>query len=226
MLFTNKTMRIIACFRRNAKVQTFWLACYNLWVFLKFFFFFFFVGITRHVSDAKKKKSACSQSLIASSGVYVVIVPTKICYLPTKQWEESCFRGKSTKISARSLRSRAMIYGFFASFWFSGLYKSSWTRHITSVTNTNTRTCTDKLCDSPTKYWEECKNTQNSARSQSSIAFSRVSGFLVGMKNTFSTQKYKNFGSLAVISGYISRFWFSGRHNEQDHITSVTNTRT
>ena len=32
---------------------------------------------------------------------------------------------KSTKISARSLRSRAMIYVFFASFWFSGLYKSS-----------------------------------------------------------------------------------------------------
>ena len=66
-----------------------------------------------YVSDANKK-SACSQSLLASSGVSVVIVPTKLCYLPTKQREESCFRGKSTKISARSLRSRAMIYAFLS----------------------------------------------------------------------------------------------------------------
>ena len=42
----------------------------------------------------------------------------------------------------------------------------------------------------------------------------------------FLTQKYKYFGSLAIISGYISSFWFSVRYNEQDHITSVTNTRT
>ena len=104
-------------------------------------------------------------------------------------WEES----RKSRL-ARSARAQWFMF-FLASFWFSGLYKSSWTRHITIVTNTTTYT--DKLCDSPTKYWEECKNTQNSACSQSSIAFSRVSGFLVGMKNMFSTQKYKNFGSLA-----------------------------
>ena len=96
---------------------------------------------------------------------------------------------------------------FFASFWFSGLYKSLCTRPITS---------TDKLCDSPTKYCEECKNTQNSARLQK-IAFSRRKSTKISARS---------LRSLAVISGYISRFWFSGRHNEQDHITSVTNTRT
>ena len=130
MLFTNKTMRRIACFRRNAKVQIFWLACNNLWVFLEFLLLFF-----------GRNNSSWTKIL------------TKICYLPTKQWEESCFRGKSTKVSARLLRSRAMIYGFFASFWFSGVYKSSWTRHITSVTIT--RTCTDTLCASPTNNIEK-----------------------------------------------------------------------
>ena len=127
-----------------------------------------------------------------------------------------------------SLRSRAMIYVFFASFWFSSLYKSSWTRHITNVTNK--RTCTDKLCDSPTKYWEECKNTQNSARSQSSIAFSRVSGFLVGMKNNYvfdtKVQQFRLARSvrsqwlvgISRVSGFLVGI------TEQDHITSVTNT--
>ena len=64
-----------------------------------------------HVSDAKKKKSACSQSLIAFSWVSVVIVPTKICYLPTKQWEES--HVSDAKVQqfrlARSARSQQLV---------------------------------------------------------------------------------------------------------------------
>ena len=100
---------------------------------------------------------------------------------------------KSAKISARSLCS---LNGFFSSFWnVSGRYKSSWIRpYITSVTNKRTH-CTDKLCDSPTKYWEESHvsdtHRNKMACSQPCIAFSQVSGFLVGIKKTYNVSDAK-----------------------------------
>ena len=144
---------------------------------------------------------------------------------------------KSAKISARSLCSLITINGFFSSFWnVSGRYKSSWIRpYITSVTNKRTH-CTDKLCDSPTKYWEESHvldtHKNKMACSQSCIAFSQVSGFLVGIKKhkiCFWRKSAKisarSLCSLTTINGFLEFLGGINRH-EQDHITSVTNIRT
>ena len=125
---------------------------------------------------------------------------------------------KSAKISARSLCSLITINGFFSSFWnVSGRYKSSWIRpYITSVTNKRTH-CTDKLCDSPTKYWEESHvsdtHKNKMACSQSCIAFSQVSGFLVGIKKHICFWRKsakisaRSLCSLTTINGFFSSFW-------------------
>ena len=116
--------------------------------------------------------------------------------------------------------------GFFSSFWnVSGRYKSSWIRsYITSVTNKRTH-CTDKLCDSPTQYWEESHVSDThtkwlARKSQSFIAFSRVSGRYV---KHFSDAKVQIFwlAPLRSLDIIFLKFLVS---NEQDHIMSVTNT--
>ena len=87
----------------------------------------------------------------------------------------TCFRRKSAKISARSLRSLAIIYVFFSSFCFSGRNKSSWTRpYHECYEHKDIIYCTDKPCDLSTEYWGESyvsdpKIPQISARSQYSF---------------------------------------------------------
>ena len=113
---------------------------------------------------------------------------------------------KSAKTSARSLCSLITINGIFSSFWnVSGRYKSSWIRsYITSVTNKRTH-CTDKLCDSPTKYWEESHVSDTHTKNGLlAIMYSFFSSFWFSgrYKKTymFLTQKCKNFGSLALLA--------------------------
>ena len=121
----------------------------------------------------------------------------------------TCFRRKSAKISARSLRSLAIIYVFFSSFCFSGRNKSLWTKpYHECYEHKDIIYCTDKPCDLSTEYWGESyvsdpKIPQISARSQYSFFISFwFSGRL--KKNIYVsdaiTQKCKNFGSLALLA--------------------------
>ena len=111
--------------------------------------------------------------------------------------------------------------------WVSGKFLVGINRHeqdhkiITSVTNIRTH-CTDKLCDSPTKYWEESHVSdthKKMAYSQSFIiAFSRVSGRYVKHFSDAKVQKFWLALSARSIS-FFSSFLFSS-----EYITSVTNT--
>ena len=89
--------------------------------------------------------------------------------------------------------------------------------------NGSTPLCTNKLCDSPTKYWEESHVSDTHKKlacSQSFIiAFSRVSGRYV---KHFTDAKVHKFWLARY--HFFSSFLFSSQYNEQDHITSVTNT--
>ena len=90
---------------------------------------------------------------------------------------------------------------------------------ITSVTNIRTH-CTNKLCDSPTKYWEESHVSDTHKKlacSQSFIiAFSRVSGRYVKHFSDAKVQKFWLALSARSIS-FFSSFLFSSQYNEQDH---------
>ena len=168
-VFTNKTVRRIACFRRES--TKIWLARNQLWVFLEFLLFFL-VGITSHEQNIekiacfrRKKKSACSQSLIAS----VVIVPTKICYLPTKQWEESHVSDAKVQKLGSHRSALATISGYISSFWFPGRYNEQ--DQVSRVLQTQGHNFTDKR-------WFINKILRRI------VCFQR---------------KYKKFGSLAII---------------------------
>ena len=78
----------------------------------------------------KKKKKIFSLAIIYS------IFLSFCCYCTDKNMLSTnimgritCFLRESTKLSARSLRSLAIIYGFFFSFWFSGRYNSPRTKY-------------------------------------------------------------------------------------------------
>ena len=129
-----------------------------------------------------------------------------------------CFRCKYTKLSARLAHSHSFRSCFLS---VSSLY-------VLRNKSTNTRTyCTEFL---PTRYY-----------------------WLIEKNHMFPTQKCQNLGSLAIIYSCVSSFWsvcktffrrksttilarslrsldiiFLKFHvsNEQDHFTSVTNTRT
>ena len=144
---------------------------------------------------------------------------------------------KSAKISARSLCSLITINRFFSSFWnVSGRYKSSWIRpYITSVLRTKGHIV-------PTNYVIHQQNieknrmfqthTKKMACSQSCIAFSQVSGFLVGIKkHNVSDAKVQKFrlarsARSQPLMGFFLEFLVGINRHEQDHITSVTNIRT
>ena len=118
-------------------------------------------------------------------------------------------RRKSAKISARSLRSLAIIDVFFSSFCFSGRNKSSWTRpYHECYEHKDIIYCTDKPCDLSTEYWGESyvsdpKIPQISARSQYSFFISFWFSGRLKKTYTFLTQSRKsakNFGSLALLA--------------------------
>ena len=136
---------------------------------------------------------------------------------------------ESSRCSSKTLRKGSCPYapgrGFTVSY--PTIIDAGYTLNgqLWAVTNIRTH-CTDKLCDSPTKYWEESHVSDTHKKlacSQSLIAFSRVSGRYV---KHFSDAKVQQFW-LALSARSISVFssvLFSGQYNEQDHITSVTNT--
>ena len=138
----------------------------------------------------------------------------------------TCFRRKSAKISARSLRSLAIIYVFFSSFCFSGRNKSSWTRpYHECYEHKDIIYCTDKPCDLSTEYWGESyvsdpKIPQISARSQYSFFISFWFSGRLKKPYTFLTQSRKSakisarsLCSLITINGFFSSFWnVSGRY--------------
>ena len=138
----------------------------------------------------------------------------------------TCFRRKSAKISARSLRSLAIIYVFFSSFCFSGRNKSSWTRpYHECYEHKDIIYCTDKPCDLSTEYWGESyvsnpKIPQISARSQYSFFISFWFSGRLKKSYTFLTQSRKSakisarsLCSLITINGFFSSFWnVSGRY--------------
>ena len=155
----------------------------------------------------------------------------------------TCFRRKSAKISARSLRSLAIIYVFFSSFCFSGRNKSSWTKpYHECYEHKDIIYCTDKPCDLSTEYWGESyvsdpKIPQISARSQYSFFISFWFSGRLKKTYTFLTQSRKSakisarsLCSLITINGFFSSFWnVSGRYKSswiRPYITSVTNKRT
>ena len=129
-----------------------------------------------------------------------------------------CFWRKSAKFRlARSALSQPLM-GFSR---VSGKFLVGINRHeqnhkiITSVTNIRTH-CTDKLCDSPTKYWEESHVSDTQKKwlaSNHFIAFSRVSGRYV--KHFFFRRKSTKI--LARSISFFSSFLFSSQYNEQDH---------
>ena len=119
-------------------------------------------------------------------------------------------RRKSAKISARSLRSLAIIDVFFSSFCFSGRNKSPWTRPYHECYEHKDIYCTDKPCDLSTEYWGESyvsdpKIPQISARSQYSFFISFWFSGRLKKPYTFLTQSRKsakNFGSLSPLARY------------------------
>ena len=92
-------------------------------------------------------------------------------------------------------------------------------KSITSVTNIRTH-CTDKLCDSPTKYWEESHvsdtHKKNACSQSFIIAFSRVFVRYVKKISDAKVQKFWLALSARSIS-FFSSFLFSSQYNEQDH---------
>ena len=102
---------------------------------------------------------------------------------------------KSAKISARSLCSLITINGFFSSFWnVSGRYKSSWIRPYNECYEQK-----DTLYRQTMWFINKIlrriacfRHTHTKmACSQSCIAFSQVSGFLVGIKKHAKVQKFR-----------------------------------
>ena len=126
-------MRRIACFRRNVKVQKLWLFCNHLWVFLENFF----LGgryITRHEQNIEKivcfRRKKISLLAIINSFFW-----SFCCYCTYKNMlftNKTVRRIMFPRQKFENFGSLAPLVRndvFFASFWFSGLYKSSWTRH-------------------------------------------------------------------------------------------------
>ena len=106
----------------------------------------------------------------------------------------------------------------------SGRYKSSWTRPYNECYE-HKDTLYRQLCDSPTQYWEESHVSdthKKMACSQIAIIYSFFSSFWSVCK-TFFRRKSINIlaRSLRSLDIIFLKFLVS---NEQDHITSVTNT--
>ena len=124
---------------------------------------------------------------------------------------------KSAKISARSLCSLITINVFFSSFWnVSGRYKSSWIRPYNECYEQKdtlyrqTMWFTNKILRRIACF----RHTQKKmACSQSCIAFSQVSGFLVGIKKNICFWRKsakisaRSLCSLTTINGFFSSFW-------------------
>ena len=120
MLFTNITIRRIACFlRESTKISAALAIIYG------FFLSFWFSG--RYNSPRTKYWEECmfqtqkyknfqsfANHLKAFSWFSVVIESTKIGYLPTKQWEES----HVSDAKVQQFGSLAINYGFFSIFFF------------------------------------------------------------------------------------------------------------
>ena len=122
---------------------------------------------------------------------------------------------------ARSARSQPLM-GFSR---VSGRYKSSWTRPYNECYEHKDTLYRQTICDSPTQYWEEShvSDTQTKmACSQIAIIYSFFSSFWSVCK-TFFRRKSTNIlaRSLRSLDIIFLKFLVS---NEQDHITSVTNT--
>ena len=132
-----------------------------------------------------------------------------------------CFDARVPKISARSLRSLAVIYmyGFSrVSGFLVGINRHE-REDITSVTNTK-------------DIYQQNNNKNRMFQTQKykiffSLAIIDFLEFLLLLyrqkyaiyqhnneKNRmFPTRKYENFGSLAIIYGFFLSFWFSSRYN-------------
>ena len=119
-----------------------------------------------------------------------------------------------------------VILEFLESFWF--WYKSSWTRPYNECYEhkdtlyRQTMWFTNKTLRR-IAYFRHRNTHKKLACSQSFIAFSRVSDRYVKHVTDAKVQKFR---LARYILCFFSSFLFSTQYNEQDHITSVTNSRT
>ena len=133
-----------------------------------------------------------------------------------------CFWRKSKKIwLARSARSQPLMrFSRVSGKFMVGINRHK-QDHITSVTNIRTH-CTDKLCNSPTKYWEESHVSDTKRNGLLGIIYSFFSSFWSVCKTCFrrksTNSSASSLRSLDIIYGFFSSFLFFTQYNEQDNI--------